>query len=229
MAEKSLCFLEAFREMEKGRIDEEEYFRQLFAHCKGVTHEEDEKMGVDIEHVEADPFGYSVRCWAVDMDPVQGKFVVKGKKEALLIFADTTPFENVFKAYRTGDATKVQELLSHLNDQHARLIRKSLSMLALQERRADVLKLCLDQGGFPYEHYFEDEANEVKESEDPETFKVLEESKFRILYPRKNTNAGEREEDEAYMSDQREELTEEQLRMRAAITFDAGGEFPVDW
>jgi hypothetical protein len=40
------------------------------------------------------------------------------------------------------------------------------------------LKLCLDQGGFAFEHYFEDAADRFQNaSDDPETFKVLEESK----------------------------------------------------
>jgi hypothetical protein len=164
----SLCFMEAFKEKRKGNITEEEYIHHLLSHCKGVTHDEDEKItGVYVELSDKDPFGYSLRCWALDM-----------------MLNDITPIENVFTAYRTGDVDEVQASMARLSDEHATLVRKSLSMLALQDRRAGVLKLCLDQGGFAYEHYFEDAANQVSESEDPETFEVLENSRFRQIYPR---------------------------------------------
>ena len=47
------------------------------------------------------------------------------------------------------------------------------------------LSFCLDQGGFAFEHYFEEAADRFQNaSDDPETFKVLEESEFRKQYPR---------------------------------------------
>ena len=125
--------------------------------------------------------------------------------------SDTNPFEAVFKAYRTGSTDDVRDKLASLSDEHAKCIRKSLSLLALQERRADVLKLCLDQGGFPYEAYFEDEANVVDENKDSETFEVLEQSRFRQVYPRRPPgNVVDDEEEEPF-------------------PFDTGGSHPVEW
>jgi hypothetical protein len=106
-------------------------------------------------------------------------------------------------------------------------IRKSQAFLALQERRADVLKLCLDKGNFPYESYFEDEANMVGPEKDPETFKVLEESHFRKIYPRKDKSLGGLGEDESPALSRRAER-EKELLERAA-QFDEGGSHPVDW
>jgi hypothetical protein len=88
----------------------------------------------------------------------------------------------------------------------------------LQDRRSDILKLCLDQGGFAFEYYFEDAADRFQNaSDDPETFKVLEESKFRKLYPRR---APRNDEDVEEESEGEEDPSE---------VFDRGGRLPVNW
>jgi hypothetical protein len=88
----------------------------------------------------------------------------------------------------------------------------------LLDRRSDILRLCLDQGGFPYEHYFEDAANRFQDApDDPETFKVLEESEFRKIYPRR---APRNEEDIEEESDGEAD---------PSAVFDEGGRLPVDW
>ena len=86
------------------------------------------------------------------------------------------------------------------------------------DRRSDILKLCLDQGGFAFEHYFEEAADRFQNaSDDPETFKVLEESQFRKLYPRQ---APRNEEDVEEESEGEEDPSE---------VFDKGGRLPVIW
>ena len=95
----------------------------------------------------------------------------------------------------------------------AKGVKESLAFLALQERRPDVLKFCLNQGGFPFEPYFHVEAEIVDEKRDPETFNVLEQSRFRRLRPRKAPDHGGNDGD---------------IRNPAAI-FDKGGELPVEW
>jgi len=131
---------------------------------------------------------------------------------------DSTLFENVFRAYRTGDVEEVKASLNQLSDEHANYVRKSLAVLALQDRRSTILKLCLDQGGFAFEHYFEDAANRFQNaSDDPETFKVLEESRFRKLYPRPTPRA---------KADSEQELEDEE---DPSEVFDQGGRLPVDW
>jgi hypothetical protein len=64
-------------------------------------------------------------------------------------------------------------------------------------------------GGFPYEAYFVDEADRVEERQDPETFRVLEQSTLRQCYPR--LPPGPRNDGDP------------------AATFDRGGKLPVDW
>jgi hypothetical protein len=106
-------------------------------------------------------------------------------------------------------------------------------MLALQERRADVLKMCLDAGGFSYENYFQDEANRLDPNKDPETDKVLEESDFRKKYPRKRwipweeRGAKKEERDSGEESDGEDEDNDDWEVDIAA--FDEGGEFEIDW
>lgn len=103
---------------------------------------------------------------------------------------DETPFENVFKAYRTGDVEEVKPSLDLLSKEHANYVRKSLAILALQDRRSAILKLCLDPGGFQFEHHFEDAVNAFQNASDVlETFKVLGESKFRKIFPRRAPRA----------------------------------------
>jgi hypothetical protein len=91
-------------------------------------------------------------------------------------------------------------------------------MLALLERRAAVLKLCLDQGGSAFEHYFEDAANEMQDAnDDPETFRVLEESGLRKIYPRLAPRPDEADEEDSEEDE------------NPAAVFDEGGRLPVDW
>ena len=71
-------------------------------------------------------------------------------------------------------------------------------MLALQDRRSHILKFCLDQWGFAFEHYFVDAADRFQNaSNDHETFKVLGESKLREPYPRSAPRTEEDSEEES--------------------------------
>jgi len=77
-----------------------------------------------------------------------------------------------FIARATFDQVKAS--LDRLSEEHANYVRKSLTLLTLQDRHSSILKLCLDQGGFAFEHYFEDVANRFRNaSDDPETFKAV--------------------------------------------------------
>ena len=69
----SLCFLPAFQAKQRGEITEEEYIRHLLAHCKGVRHgDEDWYKHAALDIRDADPFGHSVRSWALTMDQIEG-------------------------------------------------------------------------------------------------------------------------------------------------------------
>ena len=144
---------------------------------------------------------------------------------------DTTPFEDVFKTYRKGSADEVNQKLEALPKEYEKGIRKSQAFLALQDRRADVLKLCFEKGNFAYESYFEDEANTVGPEKDPETLKVLEESHFRKIFPRKDNRPSSPENENSlglFGKTEREQERLKELHHRAR-TFDAGGSHPVDW
>ena len=117
-----------------------------------------------------------------------------------------------------------------MNDRNAKGIRQPLSFLALQERRADVLKYCTDPDGFPNEPWYEAEANRVDKSKNPETFRVLEQSHFRHLgtgvEPLYESDHEEEDEDEE--DDDNDDDDSDDLIARAAA-FDVGGRFPVEW
>lgn len=75
------------------------------------------------------------------------------------------------------------------------------------ERRLDVLRFCLDRGGFRFDFSFQCEAEDVEQSEEPQTFNMLEQTEYRRLHPRTGIGA----------------------KSSAVAAFDVGGEFPVNW
>ena len=85
--------------------------------------------------------------------------------------------------YRNESCDDIDKKLALLEDDQQSGMREALAVLALRERRADVLKMCLDHG-FAYREYFEDAANRVKQDNSPKTYKVIQESDFRRQYPR---------------------------------------------
>ncbi|OCL12218.1 hypothetical protein AOQ84DRAFT_386280 [Glonium stellatum] len=198
----SLCFLQAFEAKQNGRIAEREYLHHLFGHCRGVEHKEDKAPAMGWLLRGIDPFGYLIHCWSKKTDPIK----------------DATPFENVFEAYRMGNIDDIKAKLDVLGEEQAKFVRKLLALLSLQEGCSEVLKLCLDLGGFAFEKCFEDEASRVSEDNDPKTFKVLEESEFRKTYPRRTPiteNSNDEGEDDGYED--------------PSADFDEGGSHPVDW
>lgn len=88
-------------------------------------------------------------------------------------------------------------------------LQESLAFLSLQERRSDVLKFCLDNRSFPYEHYFICEAENVDKTRDPKTFAVLEQSDFRQFPPKESQTT--------------------RVGNDPAGVFDKDGKLPVDW
>ena len=67
----------------------------------------------------------------------------------------------------------------------------------------------------------------VRADKDPTTFKVLEESEFRKIYPRKDKIPGGLGQDKSPALSRKAER-EKELLERAA-RFDEGGSHPVDW
>ncbi|KAI0449559.1 hypothetical protein F5B21DRAFT_44750 [Xylaria acuta] len=188
-SEESLCFVEAATAKQHGRINDDQYYHHLLAHLAGVTHENDiENVNKDDYRLRLhDPFAYSVQR------------VSKEFRDA----KDATPFENIFKAYRIGTFSDLITQHDNLEAKDAKNIRKLLAMRALLDKRPDVLRFCLDKGGFEYDEMFKEEANKTWNQEHPETFRVLQASEFRRIHPRGNNH-------------------------RSAV-FDAGGALPVDW
>ena len=81
----TLCFLAAFEAKQRGEISEDEYIRHLLAHCTGVRHDnEDWFKDAALDIRDADPFGHSVRSWALTMDTIDGT----GSQVLLMTSAD---------------------------------------------------------------------------------------------------------------------------------------------
>lgn len=88
----------------------------------------------------------------------------------------------------------------------------------------------MDKGDFPFESYFEDEANVVVSEKDPETFDVLEKSRFRKIYPRKAQGVGNvRTLKARTVGKTKRQIEHEQEVLDRAARFDVGGSHPVDW
>jgi hypothetical protein len=106
------------------------------------------------------------------------------------------------------------KLASLIGGPAAEGVKYSLAVLALQERRVDVLKYSLEQGGFPFEEHVRSEAGRVESYEDPKTFEILEESQYGLLYPmiRRQPCSGKCGAPPG-----------------VAAVFDKGGRLPVDW
>ena len=66
----------------------------------------------------------------------------------------------------------IQATLGKLSERHARHMRKSLALLALQERNGTVLSRLLDDG-IEIEEPFEDEVRRVQRKLHPEVHKLL--------------------------------------------------------
>ncbi|RYP79223.1 hypothetical protein DL771_000201 [Monosporascus sp. 5C6A] len=182
---ESLCYAQAAIAKKNGTITEDEYYHHLLKHLTGETHEHDIEYATkdDYRLRRWDPFGYSVQCVSKDMERIE----------------DSTPFENIFKAYRTGTVDEVIAQHDKLDEKHAKHARRILAMRALLDRRADVLQFCLGRGGFEYDAKFREESYEVR---DPETSAVLKGSEFGRLYLQ---------------------------RQPPWVAFDVGGSSPVDW
>ena len=228
----AVSFLEAYRLKNAQKISWDQYIEHLFARSRGIRHIDDDPKFEHWELRDEDAFGYAIWRWCKTVPTMEGKHCTVAPtsifaKQVLFEVADVTPFENVFKTYRKESVNEVSKNLEALPREYEPGIRKSLSFLALQDRRADVLKLCIEKGDFPFESYFEDEANTVKPGEDPETYKVLEESHFRKVYPKRDQSPG------LVGSVKALELSgnykQNQERRERARKFDEGGSHPVDW
>ncbi|KAK4210141.1 hypothetical protein QBC37DRAFT_377336 [Rhypophila decipiens] len=210
----SLCLSEASQKFKDKTITQEEYYQHILAHCTGYLHDEDDdsELSQPSSLQDTDPFAYAVQCFMKRKDFIK----------------NNTPLEEAFKALDQQDVQAIKGAAAKLDGkQHAqKFLYQILALRALQLRKARVLKYCLDMGGFPYEAYFEDEADRVREEKDPLTFKVLEESQFSKLYPRKEEENEQGEDDDSSLGAEERDRRE---RDRAAAAFDEGGEFPVDW
>jgi len=87
-------------------------------------------------------------------------------------------------------------------------------------------------GGFAYSHYFTDTADKFQDiNDDPETFKVLQESKMHKMRPwwnRKGKATSKKNEDEKNGNMGEDKETDEEDYDPAEV-FDYGGEYEVEW
>lgn len=196
-----LSLLQAFSAKQTGEISWDEYVHILLSRLGGTRNDDDSKRKVEDIHPKlrsTDPFGHSIWMLSNRMD----------------IMEDISALEAVFKAYRHGTLRDVENKLAALENEGVpregvRGTKSSLTLLACQERRPDVLKFLLDEGGFPIEAAWEREAERVEADKDPKTFDVLQQSRqFQYILERNEQNRS---------------------RPGGGCPFDAGGRFPVDW
>lgn len=214
-----LSYLQAARAKQSGKISWEEYIQNLLVSWTGVRDEEDNDEGIYFPLRKADPFAYCVYCSGKRMEPMAGQYrryqpaiIVLGANTHITI-TDTSAPEAVYNAYRRSTLEDVKAKFAVLDGPPAKAVKKSLAFLALQERQTDVFKFFMDEGGFPFEAYFHIEADSVDEEMDPETFKVLEQSRFRKLVPRIKPGQGGNDLG---------------IRDPSAI-FDKCGKLPIEW
>jgi hypothetical protein len=122
-----------------------------------------------------------------------------------------------------------------LRQDYAQDLTRSLALLALHERRADVLELCTKRGVVYNSYAVEDEANWVDPVKDPRTEAVLEGSEFRRLYPRRLAQSGTAGSSERVLKEGGRDGHEDDgdnEEVQAEVDpgdFDEGGEYAVDW
>lgn len=195
-----LSVLQAFSAKQSEEISWDEYIHILLTRLTGVRHPEDSRNveGIYAKIRTTDPFGYSIWLWSNRMDAIN----------------DISALEAVFKAFRHGifDDVKAKfALLQHEGVPGVGIerVKRALALLACQERRADVLKFCLDQGGFHIEAALEEEAESVDADNDPETSDVLQQShQFQMIRAWNEWN---------------------RCRPGGGCRFDVGGRSAVDW
>jgi hypothetical protein len=99
---------------------------------------------------------------------------------------DTTALKEVLLAYHTGDDSAVEASISRLSEQHAKYIYESLAVASSLDNRPHIFKLCMDRG-FTYRHHWIMHADRLQAAGNTtalEISKILDESRFRELYPR---------------------------------------------
>lgn len=100
------------------------------------------------------------------------------------------------------DLEQIESIVSHMEEGQVPWVLRMLAIQALLDRQPDVLKFCLDRGGFEYDENFVHQADILNKNKYPEIFKALEGSEFRRLHP---------------------------CTQHPAFATDIGGEYPVDW
>ncbi|KAI1752461.1 hypothetical protein F4782DRAFT_530328 [Xylaria castorea] len=111
----SMCFLEAWAARYYEKISDKQYYRHIFAHLTGTSHNPD-KIDESIRTLERqDPFAYSVLDCAKKMARVE----------------DATPFEQIFKA--------IKSRVHNMQKEHVPYLLRMLAIQGLLDRRPEVL------------------------------------------------------------------------------------------
>jgi hypothetical protein len=221
----TLCFLPAAQAKKAGSITEVEYIHQLLSHLLGLEHLHDGDdypepwPPQDEDLLELDPFACSVKRWVMRAvpNPVKGKPVLSSETYITNYFAiDITPLEAVFAAYRVGNIDDLKAKMSLLTEQQAKDVCNSLTVLAILERRADLLKYFFSLG-YVVNDSLELVADQAQDAgDDAQICKIIEESEFRSQFPRLPPRGQRIGADESKDYD-------------PAEVFDRGGEYDVGW
>ena len=225
-----LSMLQAFNERQNGTISWDEYIRIHLLRATGVKSNEDNAENTYSKLRDTDPFGHMMGHW------------VDRLVDRLGHIEDISPFEDVFKAYRLGTLEDVKDKLTPLQRLSPMAFegsKQTLGMLACQERRADVLKYCLE-GGFPIESTFLEEAESVDAVKDPETYDVFaRDPDIQQIWEIERIGRERREKQQREGTQQGRQWGPDENGTWAGRTqgapwgveavFDRGGKLPVDW
>lgn len=174
-----LCFLPAYTLFSEGKLTWEEYLHHALLHYVNLTpkHADDVPHRTEFpELLDKDPFGYALWSWQRESNGVN----------------DVAQLEEVFRAYAQGSVDDFARKLDGLPWITAGSIRRSLTLLALRERKLDKLRFLLRDSQATYDpsptRMFTDMALSVDKTREPELYDIIQQSEWIRLQARRNAH-----------------------------------------
>jgi hypothetical protein len=137
----TLCFNEARNQLTQGKIREGEYFRQIFAHYRGVRHPGDNNSSdtnkQQIGYFAASFITYSIRQAALE------------EKYKPLSTRSTTTLEKLFEACVIGNVKRLETQFRATTTREGvpvKLFIQPLAVVAAVKGHTECFRFCLDQG-----------------------------------------------------------------------------------
>lgn len=201
----SLCFPAACDQYASKKISWEEYLHHCLLHyVDGFAPHEGEMTINKKELSDKDPFGFALWNFQHHRMDVQGQLIIVSPPYSDVLiplwFADVSQLEAVFHAYSNGSIDDLKATLEPLNKMTANSMRKSLALLALRDRKLEMLRYIVNDGQERYDpltaHTFTDMANSVNKAREPELFKIIQQSRWKRIQTRRGREAEYRKGEE---------------------------------